>query len=165
MGGAPVLLDFQRDALDFRDQVPVRLQVGGADLLVSMTQEGALRPYLPLLLPGFAMFGLACLRLAGRHGRAALELDDYSHELLFQLSGEHVLVCSTMYGRTVKAGHEKLLAAWLGFAREVQEAVVQRHPEMRTYGYWRLADEEPDATLTRYLTDPAWFAERDDCFG
>ncbi len=159
-----VRVEFTVGAEGFGYQIPVRLRVGDTELLASPNKNGSLDQYLPLLVEPFAAFGMACLRLAKQTGRAALDLDDYAHELLFQMAGREILVCSTMRGKTVKTNYDLLFKEWLVFAEEVQRVVVLRHPEKRSYPYWRLITEEPDPTTVASLTDPSWFAERDACF-
>src|SRR5437763_12889772 len=104
----PIFLDFQRNAPHFGNQVPVQFRIGDIDLLVSLNEDGSLQTHLPLLVPAFATFGAACLRLAKQRGRSALVLDDYGHELLFQMMNGDILVCSTISGRTVQIDYEVL---------------------------------------------------------
>jgi hypothetical protein len=128
------------------------------------SETGALELGLPLMVPAFATFGMACLRLCKQEGRAALDLDDYAHELLFRMAGDDVLVCSTMRGLTVKVNYNSLFTAWLTFAREVIRVVNARHPDRAAYGWWSLIDDYPEIGLAEELTRPSWFEERKGCF-
>jgi hypothetical protein len=159
-----VLFDFQQDPAHFWNQGPMRLQIEGEDLLVGIDKDGSSRPFLPLVIPDFATLGVACLRLARQTGRSALSLDDYASELLFQMAGDNVLVCSTWVGKTVTIDYESLFADWLTFANEVHRLAVLQHPEQSSNPCWRLITEEPDPTTAASLTHPSWFADRDDCF-
>ena len=91
-------------------------------------KNGMMQAGLPLFVFAFATFGMACLRVCKRVGRAALDLDDYANELLFQMKEEDVLVCSTMQGVTVKVNFEELFKAWQSFANHVQTVVIAKHP-------------------------------------
>lgn len=159
-----ILLEFDQDAEHFGNQIPVRFGVEETELLMSQNEVGLLKPGLPLLVPAFATLGMACLRLCEQVGRAALDLDDYANELLFQIKGADVLVCSTMLGITVRVNFEELFEAWQSFAKHVKSVVVAKHPDKANYGYWRLIDDYPDIALAQELTRQSWFEERKDCF-
>jgi hypothetical protein len=155
----PVLLDLQQDASDFRDQVPIRFRIYDQELL-----GGIDNPWLPLMLPGFATFGMACLRLIKPVGRATLELDDYAHALLFQMDGADLLICSTIVNTAVRVHYDILFATWGAFAALVRDTVIQRHPEKQTYGWWKLISEDPPAHVAEELTRLSWFEEHKECF-
>lgn len=158
-----VLFEFDQDADHFGNQVWVRFRVRETELLVG-TNEGLPVPGILLLIPAFATIGLACLRVCKQVGRAALELDDYGHELLFQMKNDNVLVCSTMLRTTITVDFQELFEAWQAFVKKVKHVVISRHPEKVDYGYWPLIDHYPDSALEQYLTLPSWFYERKDCF-
>ena len=159
-----ILLEYDQNAEQFESQVRVRFRVGRTELLVGQNETGESVPGIRLLIPPFATFGMACLRLTRQVGHAALELDDYAQELLFKISGEDVLICSTMLRTTVPVNFEQLFEAWQSFALKVKGSVIKRHPEKVDYGYWALIDQHPDSTLAEELTRGFWFEERIDCF-
>ncbi len=157
-----VLFEFDQNADLLWNQVRIRFRVGEMDLLVGQTRDGVSVPGIPLLIPHFATFGMACLRVCKQVGRAALELDDYAHELLFQTKGEDVLICSTMLRTTIRVNFEELFEAWQSFAKHVQRIVISKYPDSATKHYWRLIEHYPHATLEEELTRQAWFDERED---
>ena len=86
--GALILLEFDQNAEDLWRQVRVCFRVEQTELLMSPNDAGVLEPALPLFIPAFTTFGMACLRLCRQIGHAALDLDDYGHEVLFKLKGK-----------------------------------------------------------------------------
>ena len=157
-----VLLDFDREALSFGDQVRVRFRIGAVDLLgTAGAKPDTLEPWLRLLVPEFAAFGMACLHVIEKEGRAALELDDYAQELLFQMTGAQVLVWSTRLGNSAQVRYSTLFDAWMEFGETVRRACDQ-HPKKRAYGWWTLLSEYPPPNIVEYLTRPSWFEESEE---
>lgn len=161
---ASILLDFDQNAEHLWNQVRVRFRVEQTELLMSVNDVGVLEPGLPLFIPAFATFGMACLRLCRQVGHAALDLDDYGHELLFKIKDDDVLICSTMRRLTVAVDFEALFNAWESFANHVKTTVISKHPEKVNYGYWRLINHDPDGLVAKELSRQSWFDERKDCF-
>jgi hypothetical protein len=159
-----IVLEFDHNTEQFDEQIRVRFRAAHTELLVGESRTGESLLGIPLLIPAFATLGMACLKLCRKVGRAALDLDDYGHELLFRMDGENVLICSTMLRTTVTVKFDELFEAWRLFVEEVKRIVILKHPEKSTYPYWRLIDEDPDDFLTRLLTREDWFDERKDCF-
>ena len=146
-----MLLDFDRSARDFWDQIPVRLRVANVELLATRHEDGTYEYSLPLLVCPFAAFGLACLRVARKSGRAALELDDYANQLRFIMTGSEVTIDSTRVGSAVCIPYDALFGAWKGFASTVREIVSDRHPN-RPYQWWSLLTDDPPHDVTKSVT-------------
>jgi hypothetical protein len=154
-----VVLAFQRDAPSFLEQIPVWFGVNGKDVLGSAGGDG-----LRLFVPGFATFGMACLRVARQVGRSAMDVDDYGDELLFRLQNENIVVCRTGGTPTPQSvRYEVLLKAWARFGESVHDAVLARHPEKETTVWWHLLTDYPPPSLAQQLaTCPTLLNEEED---
>lgn len=168
-GGAGVLLDFDSGAalspeipLGFGvavGEVPVRLQIGGIDLLGFGVEDhpGASNQWLPLNLFEVATLGLACVREVARRGRCAFPLDETGDALLFVADGADTLVHATAKERTARIPYARLLAAWEGFSWRVHHELVVKFPWLRDHPDWGLL--EPGAGAGALNWDQIWKVE------
>lgn len=125
----------------FRDH-PVRINVGGVDLLGFVEETPDEPPdfrwyYLNIL--DVAKWGLFSIKRARDIGQYVYELGRYGDSgcaLLFKISGEDMLIHSTMTERTVSIPYHKLHAAWEAFAERVREYISREHSEAKEQPGW-----------------------------
>jgi hypothetical protein len=149
-----IRLEFQHTMPDLiHTPVPVRFEIGALDLLGFERDADPLldRPWRMLMLPAFAVWGLASLRVAKKHGQASLDLEDYGDDLLFQMDGDDILVQTTSGSGIARVSYTSLLQAWETFARAVYDTIAIRHPDEYTQTWLMKIDDYPDPILEQWL--------------
>jgi hypothetical protein len=121
-----------RKGLDPRRGVPIRLRIGGLDLLGSTddTSENTAPPaWLPLPLMAVALLGLQAVRQTRAIGRSGIEINESGEALLFLAEADAVLVHSTLMERTARVPYVTLHDTWQRFATEAVAEYTTWYPE------------------------------------
>jgi hypothetical protein len=121
---------------------PVRIQIGNADLHGYPKESDDEPPefrWYPLSLLEVAKWGLMSLMIARETGQYVYELGrhgDSGQALLFMMSGDDILIHSTMTEVTVRLPFQMVWAAWQDFAERVRQFMLVRYPELQREPGW-----------------------------
>jgi hypothetical protein len=146
-----VRIEFRQEPLETRkpywtkrlfSDLPVCISVGGVDLLgygERRVDEPLDCRWYHLSILDVAKWGLFAIKRAREIGQYVYELGRYGDSgcaLLFKISGEEILIHSTMTEKTVSIPYHKLHAAWEAFAERVREYISREHPEAKEQPGW-----------------------------
>jgi len=150
--------------------VPVLLHAGGIDLIAddADADRAIVTNGLGLPLPEVALWGLVALHHVYRARRSAYELNEHATALLFQLSGNVLLVHSLRRGRTVQVPYDRLLAVWEDFDRRARAFLGQTFGQLVDYPWWNASmDRWLHGTMNIAAMEPPWASMRflDSCDG
>ena len=137
----PGSVKYNRSAYAFA-AVPVRLRIGDVDLL-GYVEETINEPsefrWVSLSILDIAKWGLFSVKRARELGRYVYELGshgDTGAALLFEMSGDEILVHSTMTERTARISYRSLVEAWEAFAERVRKYILHEFPQMKNEPGW-----------------------------
>jgi hypothetical protein len=161
-----IVLDFNRDAQNFKRRVPVRLRIAGVEMFGWEEPDGKYYPWDKAWIHIFVPFGLFAIISSKYSGTGQLLIYPEWGWLDFVQDGSTTVVHSTFVKKDVRVDYEELLTSWQAFANEAFATVVARQPEMATYPRWDIVKAPDPVRFCRkvHLLPPpesSWFEEDD----